>query len=79
LSTKSANRKLGWPRGRWCDKDEQAIGFRGALFGYFLGKQKVTKNMRILAFKGDQLEMPKVVTEKGTLITRIWRIDANFF
>ena len=58
LSTKSANRKLGWPRGRWCEKDEQAVGFpiaigSGALFGYFLGKQKVTKNMHIYAIKGD--------------------------
>jgi hypothetical protein len=43
LSTKSANRKLGWPGGRWCDKDEQAVGFRGAFFGNFLGKQKGTK------------------------------------
>ncbi|MFN9597026.1 MAG: hypothetical protein ACK560_09565, partial [Bacteroidota bacterium] len=57
---KSANRKLGRPRGRWCDKDEQAVGFRGALFGYFLGKQKVTKNKSIHAIKGDWLASPKV-------------------
>ena len=47
MSTKSANRKLGWPRGRWYDKYEQAVGSpiaigSGALLGYFLGKQKVT-------------------------------------
>ncbi|MFM2190676.1 MAG: hypothetical protein RL491_1062, partial [Bacteroidota bacterium] len=44
VSTKSANHKLGQPGGvALCDKDEQVVGFRGALFGYFLGKQKVTK------------------------------------
>ena len=54
LSTKSANHKLGQPGGvALCDKGEQVVGFRGALFGYFLGKQKVTKNMRIHAFKVD--------------------------
>jgi hypothetical protein len=26
-----------------CDKTNQTVGVRGALFGYFLGKQKVTK------------------------------------
>ena len=44
MSTKSANHKLGQPGGvALCDKDEQVVGFRGALFGYFLGMQKVTK------------------------------------
>jgi hypothetical protein len=44
VSTKSANHKLGQPRGvALCDKDEQVVGFRGALLGYFLGKQKVTE------------------------------------
>jgi hypothetical protein len=47
LSTKSANRQLGRPGGvGLCDKAEQVVGFpiaigSGALFGYFLGKQKV--------------------------------------
>jgi hypothetical protein len=45
LSTKSANRQLGQPGGVGsCDKAKQVVGFRGALLGYFLGKQKVTKN-----------------------------------
>ena len=52
MSTKSANHKLGQPGGvALCDKDEQVVGFRGALFGYFLGKQKVTKNVLINAKK----------------------------
>jgi len=49
VSTKSANHKLGQPGGvALCDKDEQVVGFRGALFGYFLGKQKVTKKKQTL-------------------------------
>ena len=50
VSTKSANHKLGQPGGvALCDKDEQVVGSPkaiggGVLFGYFLGKQKVTKN-----------------------------------
>jgi len=45
LSTKSANHRLGQPGGvALSDKAEQAVGFRGALFGYFLGMQKVKKN-----------------------------------
>jgi len=44
LSTKSANHRLGQPGGvALSDKAEQVVGFRGALFGYFLGMQKVTK------------------------------------
>ena len=44
LSTKSANHRLGQPGGEaHSDKAEQVVGFRGALFGYFLGMQKVTK------------------------------------
>ena len=44
LSTNGANRKIGQPGGAaLCDKTNQTVGVRGALFGYFLGKQKVTK------------------------------------
>ncbi|MFM7177650.1 MAG: hypothetical protein ACKO0X_09540, partial [Bacteroidota bacterium] len=45
LSTNGANRKIGRPGGvAMCDKTNQTVGVRGALFGYFLGKQKVTRN-----------------------------------
>jgi hypothetical protein len=27
-----------------CDKTNQTVGVRGAFFGYFLGKQKVTRS-----------------------------------
>jgi len=44
LSTNGANRKIGRPGGvALCDKTNQTVGVRGPLFGYFLGKQKVTK------------------------------------
>jgi len=47
LSTKSANHRLGQPGGvALSDKAEQVVGFRGALFGYFLGMQKVTKKQQ---------------------------------
>ncbi|MFM8949706.1 MAG: hypothetical protein ACKOKB_02885, partial [Bacteroidota bacterium] len=39
LSTNGANRKIGRPGGvAMCDKTNQTVGVRGALFGYFLGK-----------------------------------------
>ena len=45
LSTNGANRKIGRPGGvALCDKTNQRVGVRGAFFGYFLGKQKVTRN-----------------------------------
>jgi len=45
LSTNGANRKIGRPGGvALCEKTNQTVGVRGALFGYFLGKQKVTKS-----------------------------------
>ena len=75
LSTKSANRKLGWPRGRWYDKDEQAVGFRGALFGYFLGKQKVTRKTRRRRVNSWWV----VSGIKGTRIEQIERIGADLF
>jgi hypothetical protein len=44
MSTGGANRKLAGPsRGGKCDKAKLPVGARGAFFGYFLGKQKVTK------------------------------------
>ena len=47
LSTNGANRKIGRPGGvSLCDETNQTVGVRGALFGYFLGKQKVTKSRR---------------------------------
>ena len=49
LSTNGANRKIGRPGGvALCDKTNQTVGVRGALFGYFLGKQKVTKKPNII-------------------------------
>jgi hypothetical protein len=33
----------------WCAKIKQAVGVRGALLGYFLGKQKVTKKPKAIA------------------------------
>jgi hypothetical protein len=45
MSTGGANRKLAGPnRGGMCDKAKLQVGARGAFFGYFLGKQKVTIN-----------------------------------
>jgi hypothetical protein len=42
--TKSANRKHGWPMGRWCDKVEQAIVIPIAIgSGALWGKQRVTE------------------------------------
>jgi len=47
LSTNGANRKIGRPGGvAMCDKTNQTVGVRGAFFGYFLGKQKVTRSQR---------------------------------
>ena len=46
-STNGANRKIGRPGGvALCDKTNQTVGVRGAFFGYFLGKQKVTRSQR---------------------------------
>jgi hypothetical protein len=43
MSTGGANWKLAAPEA-WatCDKAKLPVGARGAFFGYFLGKQKVT-------------------------------------